>query len=591
MKKKFYSGVPIILPILFALIYLLAVVTRSKDEVYSILMGAPPSDPLIFSIVVGGIVLLLLWVWSEWVYYIEFGENELVFKREMLQFLKPVKVSYGEIFYVCRSDVKEVLSVFLLNGKEVRLPTSVTDGVDGLVAEFRKHLPSGRIQPEIETAYKKWGPFEKWNLVMVVLVILTIPYSIVGMSNKDIGSLIAWKGVWTPLGTLSGTVESYWVDPNQEVWASFSGLFSKDWKIAKLSSEYKKEIVLTFEDSLADRSNLVLADENDQPWVIQSDSLYHWNGQMWDEIKLTDYRIDTRRYPTTTEYKYWSYTYHGEESKYLFSLDLNTAEIKTYPFPNEFASSGFFVYDIRPVAGNSLVVMFTKEYGPIYFYRFENGEWKKVGEILDAEWVLPFPDSERPHFQFGGFTVDEKGQIWVVLERDSINTIGRLVIGEDQWSWSYIEKRCDLCGDLYEQIVVDRFQRVWLAVEFASRDQQSDTYAVHDGDGADVFMPVWNDTAVLMTRYSEKNSGYTGSPWRTGMKMSPDGKIWSGSRDGLVRIDASQIALVKPLPFESILISEPIMIILYPIAPALFGAFFRLFFRRYYLPPLPEKNS
>jgi asparagine N-glycosylation enzyme membrane subunit Stt3 len=71
MKKRFHSGVPIILPILFALIYLLAVITRSKDEVYSILMGAPPSDPLIFSIVVGGIVLLLLWVWSEWVYYIE----------------------------------------------------------------------------------------------------------------------------------------------------------------------------------------------------------------------------------------------------------------------------------------------------------------------------------------------------------------------------------------------------------------------------------------------------------------------------------------------------------------------------------------
>ena len=170
MKKKFYSGVPIILPILFALIYLLAVVTRSKDEVYSILMGAPPSDPLIFSIVVGGIVFLLLWVWSEWVYYIEFGENELVFKREMLPFLKPVKVSYGEIFYVCRSDVKAVLSVFLLNGKEIRFPVSVSGSVDQLIAEFQKHVPQNHIQPEIESVYKKINLYEVvlWLFVKIL---------------------------------------------------------------------------------------------------------------------------------------------------------------------------------------------------------------------------------------------------------------------------------------------------------------------------------------------------------------------------------------------------------------------------------------
>lgn len=589
MAKKIQPITPKIVLLLMAPVWFHVNVLISRGEIKSILMNGKPSDPVLFLLIIAVNIFLLLSVWGGWVYYIEFGENELAFKRGMLPFLKPSKVSYGEIHYVCRSDTKLALSVFLKNGKEIVLSTSVTDGVNGLVAEFRKRISPDRIQPEIESSYKKSSPREKWYLGIVTLYLLIIPFLMYSMAGWNIGSLIAWKAVWAPLGVRSESVTSYWIDPNQEVWVSYEGFFNDDWKIAKFSSDYKTESVWTFEDSLVDRSSLVLADGNGQPWVIQSDSLYHWDGQGWDEIKLMDYRIATRRYPTTIEYQYWSYASGAEETEYLFSLDLNTTEINTYPLPGDFESSGFFVYGIQPAIGNSLVVMLTKEYGPIYFYLFENGEWRKVGEILDAEWVLLY--NGRPDFQFGGFTVDEKGQIWVVLERDSVNTIGRLVIGEDRWNWSYIEKRCDLCDDLYGQIVVDRFQRVWLAVEFASKDQQSDTYGVHDGDGVDVFMPVWNDTAVLMTRYSEKNSGYTGSPWRRGMKVSPDGNIWSGSWDGLVRIDASQIKLVKPIPFETILVSVPLIVMLYPMILVLFMVFWRLFLHRYGLPPVPERHS
>ncbi len=595
MKKRFHSGVPIILPILFALIYLLAVVTRSKDEVYSILMGAPPSDPLIFSIVVGGIVLLLLWVWSEWVYYIEFGENELVFKRRMLPFLKPAKVSYSEIFYVCRSDVKAVLSVFLLNGKEIRFPVSVSGSVDQLIAEFQKHVPQNHIQPEIESVYKKINLYE---VVLWLFVGVYVAATVFVVGGRKVSSFIAWNSVWPPFFASPTSVESYWVNRNGEVWLALDKvLFGDGWKIVKLTSDHNQDVVLHIESSLVEYPDLVLADENDHPWIIQREALYHWTGANWDAFGLNGYEIRAWRYPVTIGDTYWTSAFKDDSGiKFLFSLNLNTAEIRTYQLPQELIPSEFFIYDVRPGMGGYPLVMFTKEYGPVYFYLFENGEWRKVGEILDVEWALPepflaFPASEKPNIQFEDFTVDDNGQIWVVLERDFEPVIGRLPVGRSEWEWSSIKNKCDECSQHYTQIAVDSFQRVWLAGEFEYREQWGDTYRLVEDRGCEVFSPRWSDYAVLITSYGNRNSGFARGYGPTGLKISSDNKIWSGNWKGLAWIDATKDNLPKPLPFNTTLISIPVGQLLYFVILVFIPVFYRLFFRRYYLPPLPKKNS
>jgi hypothetical protein len=566
--------------------------------VYFSLIGSAlilDSDPFGFlSVMI--VILLGGMLWSEWSYFIEFYDEGVAFKKYVLFPLKVARVSYTDILYIRRSSRRAYLDVITSDGKTIKLASTIEGGIGVLIDEFQRHLRANQIQSGIKSAYKKFNLYEKG---MVVLLVLWLPLAILISPMKTLSSIVAWKTVWPSLFYMPGRVESFWMNSDQEIWLSFSKVFNDDWLIVKLETD-KETVIFNVEGTLVQYPELILADQHDQPWIVQGDALFHLVDAQWQKNPLSGYGITPwRNSPIVMDDGYWvgaAKRGDREDSKkyFLAEINLSTGDVRAFDLPEVFNEDEFFIYQIQS-AGKYPVVMITSEYNPVYFYSMDHGEWKKEAELQDVEWVLsefyadlPIEDQE-PFLQFGGFTVDQAGNIWVVLDRNSKPVIGKFDRVHAEWVWSDVENDCNLCLSHYSDIVVDKFERVWLRAEYSRKREESDKWYTSDGWGLDVFQPIWNTSAHLVVRYTTRNSGYETGYGANRLRLDNDGRIWSAG-DRLVWIDSTKQDLPNPFSFGflgyiplSYFTGFGLMLI--------FEVIYRLKLQKYDLSPLPETRA
>lgn len=491
--------------------------------------------------------VFLVWsIWIEWTYYIEFNEDQLIFRKQGL-FKKLVKIAYTDVLYIRRSSRRSFIDVLTRDGKVMKLNTAVDGRVGALVDEFQKHLQENQIQFNIEYSYKKFSLYEKGLFSLCILFVFLAPFI---SPFRGLSSFFVWETVWPPAIYPPGNVESFWISSKQEIWLSFRKIFSDDWQIVKFTPD-KKPIVFNVRGTLVKYPELILADELGRPWIVQGSVLFHLVNEDWQRFDLDKYTISSYKKPVVAGNSYWVSAYQEEtDSYFLAEFNLNSGDIKTFDLPLEFRGKDYFIYQVQLKPDGQPVIAITKEYNPVYFYSMNNGLWKKEAEILDVEWVAPeFFDNLKPFLQFGSFTFDQQGNILVVLQRNSKSSIGKFNMEAAKWEWSSIENDCRLCSNRYDDIVVDKFERVWLRAEYASKKEENDKFYISDGRGVDVWLPAWGESARLIVRYTDENSGYEVGYGGDSMQLDNNGKIWSAG-DRLVRIDSTKSELPKPLPFE-----------------------------------------
>ncbi|MEW5940785.1 MAG: hypothetical protein AB1750_14035, partial [Chloroflexota bacterium] len=303
--------------------------------------------------------------------------------------------------------------------------------------------------------------------------------------------------------------------------------------------------------------------------------------------------------PVVVNGEYWVSTYSkAKDSFFLISIDLDSEEIRVVELPPDMASNKFAIRDIQLSPDGSFLVMVTKPFNPAFFYSYQpkTGAWEKKMELTEAKWETQgaFGFTRDPWLEFGGFTIDQAGQVWVVLDDQSGSRIGRFDETGHTWQWSVIEDDCDLCSNYYQDIIIDDYGRVWVKAEYGRKESPDAKYEVSQGDGVDVFIPHWGQSAERVMRYTKENSNYQLGHGSSDLQRTSDGRIWTAD-NRLVWIDSLQPELSSPLPdwFANLISMEIYFkaLLLTIIALVVMAVFYRLASWYRNRSPIPSKNS
>lgn len=484
-------------------------------------------------------------IWVVWSYRIEFFEDELCVSRFGIPFARQIRCSYEDITYVRRPIMKGYIEVIPKQGKSFHLLTIVEGSSDGLMDEFERRLEPEKFQVFLREELKRYSIFDKVGLVSVVPLLVVVALFFL---PKFVARFYAWETAWPSTTFNFGEINGLWFDQRGNVWLANRQPLSPNSQIIEITEEGTNRwtVNLTFFD-------LVLADRKGQPWIIDYDEIFHWTGSSWKPVPLGGYTIGSYAAPpVVVDGKYWVSAYSkARDSHFLISLDLDTEEIQIVHLPPDLASDNFTIRGFQLAPDGSFLVMLAKPFTPIFFYSYaaQSGEWEKKMELVEAKWETQsiFGAEQDPWLEFGGFTIDKTGQVWVVLDDQTGSQIGRFDASSQTWQWSVIEDDCELCSASYGDIVVDDNGRAWVKAEYGRKSAPDAKYAILQGRGVDVFIPRWGQTAERVMRYTRDNSNYQLGFGSSDIQRTEDGRIWTaGNR--LVWIDSSKPELPAPLP-------------------------------------------
>ena len=479
-------------------------------------------------------------IWMIWSYRIGFFENELKVSRYGIPFARPFQCEYENIAYVRRPIMKGSIEVIPTQGRPFQFILAVEGGSDAVMDEFEKHIGTEKFQMDLRHELKKYSILDKATIAIITPMLVV---AIMFFLPKLFAGFVAWETFWSP--GVGGNMNSFWFDQDGDLWLSYNKPFSEITQIVQMTQEKKNHWSV-------DRSyfDLVLADGNGLPWIIQGDEALHWQGLSWKSIPFNNYTVRTYTPVAIIDGKYWTSAYSKEKNSYfLINIDLNSEQIQVVNLPSERASENYIIQGLQSYSDGSLLVMVTKPYSPVFFYQLKNNEWKKKIDLFDAKWRIPvfFGWEQDPRLDFGGFTIDTSDRVWVVVEKESKSMIGQFDEDSTSWQWSSIESDCDLCSSSYEDIVIDDNGRVWITAEYGRKATPDVEYGYSLGYGVDVFVPHWGQSAERVMRYTRDNSNYQLGIGNNGLRRSDDGRIWTAYHR-LVWIDSSDTNLPIPFP-------------------------------------------
>ncbi len=518
---------------------------------------------IVFAVVFLVILLLALLigyvVWAAWSYRIEFWRDELRVGKYLSPFAAHYRFPYSEINYVRSTTTSDAIEI-ISRGKPFQVITIVDGGSGVLISEFEKHIEKENIQVSLRTEQKKHSRKKLTSLSVYFIPLYLIIF--LQWFPRVILPNVAWNALWSSGFLPTAHVNNYWIENNGTVWVSIMKIDDSA-EVVRVSNGERKSWILNNDDDVL-FAYAVVADGNEQPWLLHDDKILHWVDSSWQTILLDGYTI--RPDKSIVEGKnYWAIASRGEQhAQFLMKLDLDSGFLSFSPLSDGLIQDSFYIDGINLTPEGTIIVALVKdEYPKVDFYLFRNEEWKKTFS-LDVEWIVPesmkkYPSLARPVLQYDAFTIDDKGQLWVVNNRNGLPVIGRFNVESSQWEWSYVEPECEVCRTYYNTIVVDHLGRVWLEGEYGKLKNNELMVNIMEGLGLDVFTPHWGNNAERVAYYTTNNSNYQFGIDHTGLKQSLDGKIWAAG-DRLVWIDGNNPHLPRSMPDWFVAITNPLTI-------------------------------
>lgn len=511
--------------------------------------------PPFVGVVIFIVLLCSYMIWMVWSYRIEFGESELRVNRYGIPFARPLRCSYENIAYVRRPIMKGSIEVIPTQGKAFQFIVLVEGGSSAVMDEFEKHLSIDKFQVFLRDELKRYSQpgMLRYGFVVFMFCFLGLQWL-----PRMILPSVAWETIWGEGFLPSGHINNYWIEDQGTSWISFMRTGDTP-QVVQINA--KGTETWSFEnkgDVLY--ANAIIADQAGQPWLIHDDFYLHWSGTSWQNIESGGYSIRANP-PIVIDNGFWTIaSRENEPSRFLLRIDLDDGKETLFTLPVDLAQDGFYIREVDIAPDNSIIVLFVKDQFPqAIFYSFQNGQWHRLCS-LEVEWYVPdfelnLPDA-KAYVQIDDFTIDAKGQIWVINDKDGRSTIGRYNTLKSEWDWSPIAPDCELCASHFSEMVVDKHDRVWATAGYSMKNDINDDNYWVQGFGLDVFAPHWGTSAERLVRYTNKNSNFQYGIGQTGVRLSHDGRIWIAS-DRLVWIDSNNPDLPKPMPDLFVKVTDP----------------------------------
>ncbi|MBN1976646.1 MAG: hypothetical protein JW918_04515 [Anaerolineae bacterium] len=536
---------------LFLLLILLAVMILVGSVVAQIALvfSVPSVMPLLILVVLVSLVLLLGAVFNAytvlffWTYRLEFGESVLRMQASYHPFLPPFRCAYDDVVRVRRGVVRGLLEIVPREGKPLRVGVRAFGGRDRLVGELSKRLDAARIEADLETSLWKYTWFDRFNIAVLILFILSqVVYWYLSIGHDFVLASVAWKSAWGR--ALATSVEAFSLDSDDTVWIMTETGLGNDCRVQHVTNSGTR--TWDVPDGMGRLPGCgvpigLARDDAGRPVVVYEDQLLHWDGEAWQHEIFAPVENGLRvnsGWVASRGIRLWgtAETANGSGSV-LFGLDLSSGEFRVVPPPASAVNDGLAMsYRFRQSVDGSLLVLMTGG-SQVRLYLLRDGEWLEPGCTV----FTPSPA------RVSSFAVDSAGRIWLLLDAEPGKyDLGRFDPETATWDWSEFESGQDFYRD-YESIEVDERGRVWLSGSAYRR--RGANVGIFEGLVLDVFELTADGQAHQLVCYTPDNSNYQGghSMSFSGVRLGGGGRLWAAD-DRLVWLDTTARELPSPLP-------------------------------------------
>jgi len=222
----------------------------------------------------------------------------------------------------------------------------------------------------------------------------------------------------------------------------------------------------------------------------------------------------------------------GDEPRIL-RIDALSGQETVLESPAEAVQLGLSPSQIQRAMDGTLLVL------------FENENNERVYLLADDRWQVQEYPVTLPNVRWArDFFLDGDGALWVLLLKTDgawqVEKISRG--GESLLTGLPDSEEEDGFGGLYETLLVDVHQRLWVAGHHRGQSFMS------------VFNPEWKGEAEELQRYTSLNSNYLQNLY-TNPSLSMDGHIWAFGYS-ITSMDTNQQELPVPLPDWFVVLAE-----------------------------------
>ncbi len=231
---------------------------------------------IVFLVVLVLILIIGYMAWIAWSYRIEFWQDELRTGNYWNPLAPKSSCSYVEIERIQRLAAKGTIEIAPQKGRPFQLIPMVDGGGNALLNELEKHILSTKFQPFLREELNKASKSD-WE--RFVFPLLLLPLSLLQLAPSVLLPNIAWNTAWGSGKFSHGYVNNYWNEDDGTVWASIIRFDDKT-QVVRIDNHGEKSWILENDDDVL-YAEAIVANDVEQPWLLQKDFFLHWTGESW----------------------------------------------------------------------------------------------------------------------------------------------------------------------------------------------------------------------------------------------------------------------------------------------------------------------